>query len=421
MIKELRETLGITISELSFVLDIEEEQIREWEQTNKVPENILKILHKRYSQYFNKNDKGKTILKKTESKENNSNKVTVTKLDKLFQNHTTKKSKTTKNTKKIVVRKKKDNVSDNIITQNEDKAIESNANNIQETTSIKKEKESPNLNNRKAVPIKENNNNEFNIPAEYIKSLINDNKTESFSGLRDIRKYLKISQTELGEILEINQRKISIWEITNAKLPKEIIEKIAKKFNIELNLIKHLIGSDELKYLLENLPIRKDSIFFDKEIDSLNIQAIRKAFGHSLRSFANEIGVHYQTVARWEKGHGMLKDYILKEVIDKFLSRKSLKLLLDKNIDVGLKEEYAHWENDLENTDDFSLEISNSEVKNIIDKRLELLKILEEEGLEVDLITVNSNKSISLKSDKYNFCATFILNDKVKDALKKLF
>ncbi|MFW5800159.1 MAG: helix-turn-helix domain-containing protein, partial [Spirochaetota bacterium] len=273
------------------------------------------------------------------------------------------------------------------------------------------------------------NSDSIKLPSEYIKTLIKENKStkeedeHEFSSLRDIRKYLKLSQTELGEALNINQRKISIWEITNANLSKEVIEKISAKFDIPFEKLEHLIESDETSYLIENLPITTNSPFYDKETDTLNIQVIRKTFEHSLRSFAKKIGVHYQTVARWEKGKGIPKDYVLKKIIDKFLNRESIKNLIDKGYDVGLKEEYAHWKYDNENEDIETLEtgLTKNEMTKILDEKLELLKRMEEEGIEVDSVQINSKKNITIRSNKDNFKSIIVLTEDAKNELKKLF
>ncbi len=409
MIKELRKELELTTGQLSFVLGVDEKQIEDWEKSGNVPPEIVKILQKRFGDYFSKNDQGLSVLKKKENKDNNG----TSKLDQLLQNQ----NKRHRKSKKIVLKKKKD-------TNTEKKPLNGKTKNI----NVKK------INPTKTVTVKDNTDKEkskeklngVNLPTDYLKSLIDNNnatKTSEFSSLRDIRKYLKKSQTELGDALEINQRKISIWEITNAKLPKEVIEKISEKFYIPFEDIKHLIESDESSYLLDNLPITKDSMFYDKESDSINIHTLRKTFGHSLRSFANEIGVHYQTVARWEKGNGTPKDYILKGIIDKFFNRKAVKTLIDKGIDIGLKEEYAHWEKDLTEEEKIDLEkdIPDETVKKIIDKKLETMSLLEETGIEVDSVMINSKKSITIFNDEQDFRATLILNDDVLNELKILF
>jgi DNA-binding XRE family transcriptional regulator len=174
---------------------------------------------------------------------------------------------------------------------------------------------------------------------------------------------------------------------------------------------------------MDNLPITKESLFYDKELDTLNIQVLRKTFGHSLRSFANEIGVHYQTVARWEKGNGIPKDYVLKVIIDKFLNRQELKKLVDKGIDVNLKDEYAHWKNDIEEakTDKITENLSKNDVKNLLDKKLELLSVMMEEGLEIDSVNINSNKNITIFNNQFKFKASLILTDDAIESLKKLF
>ena len=109
-------------------------------------------------------------------------------------------------------------------------------------------------------------------------------------------------------------------------------------------------------------------------------------------------------------------------IIDKFLSKNAIKLLLNKDVNVSLKEEYAHWENETEK-DDETEKISNfsgNKLKNIIDRKLELLKVIEE-GIEINSITVNSKKNITIRNENLDFSATLILNDEVKEALKKLF
>jgi DNA-binding transcriptional regulator YiaG len=401
MIKELREALDISISELSFVLDVDEEQIKIWEESQEIPELIVNKLKKRYSNYFGTNDNGMSYLKKKDIFFKN-NKDNSTKLDKLLKKTV---KKPPKKNKKIVLKKKKE-------TSNKPNPKNDNNEKRKRTIITKKEVTS------------EKKNDDLNISTDYIKSLINDNNKEySFSSLRDVRKYLKISQTELGDALDINQRKISIWEITNARLPKEIIEKISNIYDIHYDKISHLIEADESSYLMDNLPINKESPFYDNELDTLDIQTIRKTFGHSLRSFANEIGVHYQTVARWEKGNGIPKDYVLKVIIDKFLNRSKLKELMDKGIDVKLKEEYAHWKNDIEEeqSDDISQNLSKNDVKNIIDRKLELLSIMMDEGLEIDNIKINSKKNITITNSQFNFKASLILSEEAKENLKNLF
>lgn len=411
MIKELREALEISLNELSFVLDVDVDQIAEWEKSNNIPEEIMKKLQKRYSKYFGKNDQGNQYFKKKDNGFKNNGKKT--KLDKLFEsqkNSVRKPVKSSKKHPKIILKKKKNNNETSKV-----KIKDTNGKEKIKTVSVKTKK----INGKTSK-------DDVDIPADYLKSLIKNNnlskKETDFSSLRDIRKYLKISQSELGEKLDINQRKISIWEITNAKLPKEIIEKISDTFNIPINDINHLIESDETTFLLENLPFTKSSFLFDNEIDSLDIQAVRKAFGHSLRTFAQEIGVHYQTVARWEKGNGMPKDYILKVIIDKFLNRISIKKLIDEGYDVSLKEEYAHWKNEMTEEEKEALQnINEVEVKDILDKKLEVLSMMESEGLEIDSITINSGKSITIKNSINNFQATIILTEEVKNSLKSLF
>lgn len=64
----------------------------------------------------------------------------------------------------------------------------------------------------------------------------------SDSKLKKIRKYLKFSQYEFAENLELSYHTYTSYERGDRKLSFEVLEKLAKKYNINLNWLIADIG-----------------------------------------------------------------------------------------------------------------------------------------------------------------------------------
>ena len=111
------------------------------------------------------------------------------------------------------------------------------------------------------------------------------------------REDLKLTQKELGNILNVHRKTITNWENANDPIPLNKLVKFCNLYNFSLDYVVGL-ARNNISY--------SDKIKLDRKEIGLRLKELRKSLKLTQENFTNKCGISRQTYSGYERGRSLI-------------------------------------------------------------------------------------------------------------------
>lgn len=137
--------------------------------------------------------------------------------------------------------------------------------------------------------------------------------------IKNIRYELGFTQSEMAKILGCTRSAYSLWEINKNTIPLYYLNKIANKFNINIDYLVDLSNCKKTEF-------RKNEI--DRIELGKKIKQARKSINYTQERLALKLNTTHSVISAYESGKTCVSTLFIIEIAR--LSNKSLNWLLNK-------------------------------------------------------------------------------------------